>query len=196
MKVKFSYLLFLLFIAFSSCQDDTAQRKIEQEKEAKKNDAIFKAIEKAWVFNVAPMESGAQNVANSWNEWRNFLSEINQKPKSTIGAFQKKAKTLSLKVVELNNNIPAKYNLPQIKSRIAVLTTKIKSLNLFINLNQIPEKKVVALIPEINSEISSLQLQMQEIVRKSLIPIEDGEEDIIRMKDTSRAVPSKMIQIP
>ena len=64
------------------------------------------------------MEIGAQVIANNWTEWRSFVNEINLKPKSTIGAFQKKSSTLSKKVIDLNNNIPLTYNSPQIKSRI------------------------------------------------------------------------------
>ena len=125
-------------------------------------------------------------------EWRAFLTEINQKPKSTIGAFQKKAAALSKKVVDLNNNIPAEFNKPQIKARIAVITTKIKSMDLFIHLNQIPSGKVVKLISEINTEIDYFQLQLEEIVKRSQIPMEEGESDLIMMKDTARAIPNEL----
>ena len=37
-------------------------------------------------------------------------------------------------------------------------------------------------------------MQMQEIIRKSLIPREEGEPDIIKMKDTSRALPNLIKQ--
>jgi len=173
-----------------SCQNDNQERIIEQQKEAKKREVIFNNINEAWQFNIPNMESGAQAVAASWKEWGDFVNEINLKPKSTIGAFQKKANTLAKKVTDLNTNIPFKYNLPAIKSRISVLTTKIKTLDLFIHLNQIPDDKVISILKETNIEIISLQMQMEEIIRKSLIPIEEGESEIIRMKDTSRAIPN------
>jgi len=91
----------------------------------------------------------------------------------------------------LNNNIPMAYNKPEIKSRIAVLICKINSLNLYINLDEIPDDKVVALIIEINIELISLQKQLDEIVRKSTIPKEEGESDLIQMLDTSRAIPTR-----
>ena len=125
-------------------------------------------------------------------EWRNFLTEINLKPKSTIGAFQKKSTTLCKKVDALNFTIPAYFDKPQIKARIAVLSTKIKSMDLFIHLNQIPSSKVVKLIGEINTEIDYFQLQLEEIVKRSQIPLEEGEEDIIRMKDSARAIPDEL----
>lgn len=189
MKIKIVFLSLISFLALS-CQEDAAQRKIEQEREAKKNDAIFNNINRGWIFDIVPLESTTQSKINNWNEWRTFLNEINQKPKSSISAFQKKAKVLSSKVVELNNNIPIEFNKPQIKSRIAVVTTKVKSLDLYINLNAIQDKKVVKLVSEINREIEYLQLQLEEIVIRSQIPKEEGEPDLIRMKDTTRAIPN------
>lgn len=189
MKLKVIYLFLFSFLVLS-CQNDNQERIIEQQKEAKKRDVIFNNINNAWNFNIPTMESGAQAIANNWVEWRAFVTEINLKPKSTIGAFQKKSSTLSKKVTDLYNNIPITYNSPQIRSRISVLTTKIKSLDLFIHLDQIPDKKVIAILTDINIEIISLQRQMQEIIQKSLIPIEEGESEIIRMKDTSRAIPN------
>ena len=189
MKLKVvSLLLFAALIL--SCQNDNQERIAEQKKEAKKREVIFNNINAAWQFNIPSMESGAQAVATSWTEWRNFVNEINLKPKSTIGAFQRKAETLSKKATDLHNNIPFKYNLPAIRSRISVLITKIKTLDLFIHLNQIPDEKVISILKETNIEIISLQMQMQEIIQKSLIPMEEYESDIIRMKDTSRAIPN------
>jgi len=189
MKIKIVFLSLISFLALS-CQEDAAQRKIEQEREAKKSDAIFNNINRGWIFDIVPLESTTQSKINNWNEWRTFLNEINQKPKSSISAFQKKAKVLSSKVVELNNNIPIEFNKPQIKSRIAVVTTKVKSLDLYINLSAIQDKKVVKLVSEINREIEYLQLQLEEIVIRSQIPKEEGEPDLIRMKDTTRAIPN------
>jgi len=189
MKLKVVYLLVFASLMVS-CQDDNQERIIEQQKEAKKKEVIFNTINAAWQFNIPVMEPGAQAVASGWAEWRDFVNEINLKPKSTIGAFQRKSTTLSKKATDLTKNIPPKYNLPAVKSRISVLTTKVKMLDLFIHLNQIPDTKVIATLKDINTEITSLQMQMQEIIQKSLIPKEEYESDIIRMKDTSRAIPN------
>jgi hypothetical protein len=193
MKLRLLLIILLSYFVFS-CQQNDTQHKLELEKETKKQDDIFKSINNAWVFMVNPNDSSVNYLTSNWAEWNTFISEISQKPKSSIGAFQKKTKTLSIKVANLNINIPQKFNIPQIKSRISVLNTKIKSLELFINLKPIPEKKVVALIPEINSELISLQMQMQEIIRKEQIPREAGEPDRIRMKDTTRLVPTNINQ--
>jgi len=119
-----------------------------------------------------------------------FLNELGQKPKSSIGAFQQKAKALSKRATELNNNIPINYNLPEINSRIAVITTKINAINLYIHLNQIPDKKILQLVQEIHVEVASMQWQLDEIKRKSEIKMEEGESDMIRMLDTTRAIPN------
>jgi len=189
MKLKVIY-LFLFTALLFSCQDDNQARIIEQQKEAKKKETIFNKINAAWQFSIPSMEPGAQAVAASWGEWRNFVNEINMKPQSTIGAFQRKAATLAKKSSDLTIHIPGKYNSPAIKSRISVLTTKLKTLDLFIHLNQIPDDKVIAILQEVKLEITSLQMQMQEIIRKDFIPVEEYESDIIRMKDTSRAIPN------
>ena len=189
MKLSFSTLL-LVFVFLSSCQEDPKARLLEQEKETKKREAIFTSINNGWNFNSQPLNGTSRELTTYWAEWRVFLNELGQKPKSSIGAFQQKAKTLSKRATELNNNIPIKYNLPEVKARIAVLTTKVNAINLYIHLNQIPDKKIVQLIQEINSEVASLQSQFNEIKVKSEIKVEDGEGDMLRMLDTTRAIPT------
>ena len=194
MKFKIIYFL-LVTLLFVSCKNDSDLRVIEQQKEAKKKEVIFNNINKGWIFSINQLEPTTQSKINRWVEWRAFLTEINQKPKSSISAFQKKSVALSKKVVDLNNNIPLEFNKPQIKSRITAVTTKIKTLDLYIHLNQIPDEKVIKLIADANIEIRALQLQMEEIVRRSLIPREVGEPDYIQMKDTSRAIPNTSFPI-
>jgi hypothetical protein len=195
MKFKWFSFLFAALL-FLSCQNNDEKRLAEQIKDAKEKELIFNTINKGWNFATPALNPTTQSMISNWAELRLFLNELNQKPKSSIGAFQKKAKTLSTKAAALNNNIPAKFNKPEIKSRISVLTTKINSISLYINLDDIPDKKVVALISDANIEINSLYRQMDEIVRKSEIPKETGESDMIRMLDTSRAIPSKPVERP
>ena len=188
MKLYFSTLLLLVFL--SSCQEDPKSRALEQEKETQKREVIYTNINKGWNFNSQPINETSRKLTTNWAEWRVFLNELGQKPKSSISAFQQKAKTLSKSAIDLNINIPIKFDLPEIKSRIAVITTKINAVNLYIHLNQIPDKKIVQLIQEINSEVASLQSQFDEIIVKSEIKIEDGEGDMLRMLDTTRAIPT------
>ena len=192
MKYKISLFLLLIFV-LNSCQNDDDKRRAENEKEAKKKEKIFNNINKAWVFIDEPINEVSEENVRIWTEWRDFLKEIAEKPRKTIGAFQKKSTAISKKAIALNNNIPAQFNQPQIKSRISILITKIKMLDLFIHLNQIPDEKVTFLIGEVNKELVSLERQMDKIVERSKIPKEEGEEDFLRMLDTTRAIPNTTV---
>jgi len=184
------YSLSLLVIFLFSCQQNDATRKAEKQKDIKKKDAIFKAINEAWFFDIPEMSEKASVITNNWAELRLFISELDQKPKSSLSAFQKKAKILSVKVAELNNNIPSQFNTTPVKSRIAILNTKINSLNLYINLRDIPVKKVEKILAEINVELYWFYEQMEEIIVRSEIPAEEGEPDFMLMKDSTRAIPN------
>ena len=189
MKFKLIYLFSLVFV-LNSCKNDTEKRIIETEKAAKKKELIFENINKGWVFNANPINATSQANKLSWNEWRLFLAELDQKPKKTIGAFQKKSAELSKKAMALNNFTPVEFNKPQIKARISILVTKVRMLDLFIHLSDIPDQKVLVLVGEINEELVSLQNQMDKLVQKSKIPLEEGESDLLKMLDTARAIPN------
>jgi hypothetical protein len=189
MKLKFTALFSLIFV-LNSCKNDTEKRQIETEKDIKKKELIFSIIEKAWVFNAKPINETSRSTALAWNDWHAFLTELDQKPKKTIGAFQKKSTEISKKVMVLKDNIPLEFSNPQIKARIAVLTTKVQMLDLYIHLSNIPEQKVIDLIPEINIQLVALQNQMDKIVQKSKIPLEEGESELRMMMDSTRAIPN------
>lgn len=187
---KLTYLLFLVVI-LSGCNDADQNRKAENEKAAKKKELIFTNISKAWDFYDEPVNETAEESVKTWSEFRSFLTELSRKPKKTIGAFQLKAAAISKKAMDLNNNIPYQFDKPQIKSRIAVVITKVRMLDLYIHLDEIPDKKVIQLIGETNRELASLQRQMDIIIEKSKIPLEEGESEMRRMlRDTFRAIPN------
>ncbi|MFE3869626.1 hypothetical protein ACFX5F_00135 [Flavobacterium sp. ZS1P70] len=189
MKYKLACFFFMIVI-LSACKNDNQKRLAENEKQAKKNELIFSNINKGWVFYDTPINSTSEATVASWNELRIFFAELVVKPKKTIGAFQKKSKALSKKVMALNENIPSQFNKPQIKSRVSTLITKVRLLDLFLNLDKIPDQKVIVLVSEINAELVSLQRQMDKIVEKSKIPVEEGESELMKMMDTSRAIPN------
>jgi len=189
--MKYKIALFLLFIfILNSCQDQNEKRLAENKKEAKKKEIIFNNINKGWSFIDEPINEISEKNVSDWKEWREFLKELGGKPRKTIGAFQKKSAAIAKKAMALNNNIPAQFDQPQIKSRISILITKVKMMDLFIHLHKIPDDKVTFLIAEINKELVSLERQMDKIVEKSKIPKEEGESDFLRMLDTARAIPN------
>jgi len=181
--------LFIVLLV-SSCQNNDEKQRAEQQKDEQAKELIFTKISKGWHFATPPLNPTTQSLVQNWTELRQFTTELHETPKSSIGAFQKKAKELSIKAFALNQNIPAQFNKPEIKSRISALLTRINSINLFINIDAIPEQKVLALISEVDVTLTSLYAQLDEIVRKSQIPEEEGESDMIRMLDTTRAIPN------
>lgn len=195
MNFKFLFLFSILFVLFS-CKKDDQIRLVESAKDAQKKEVIFSNINKNWVFNAKPINAVSQANTSKWSAWGLFLSELDQKPKKTIGAFQKKAVELTKKAMDLEFNIPLEFDKPQIKSRINVLITKVRMLDLFMHLDNIPDKEVLVLIAEINTELVSLQNQMDKLVQKSKIPLEEGESELLKMLDSSRAIPNVPIVDP
>jgi hypothetical protein len=187
MKIRVFFPFLIVFIFFS-CQQDNEKRLIQQQKELAKNEVIFKKISSAWNFRTMNLQPSSQELVKDWAQWRLFLTELQQKPTSSIGAFQKKSKTLSIKADEVLQSIPGEIFMHEFKSRFTVLLTKFRSLEMYLSLDSIPDQKVINLIAEINLQMASIELQMNELVRKNQIPMEKGEADMIRMLDTSRAV--------
>lgn len=186
--MKFSVLFVSIFLVLLfSCQNDNEQRLIQQQKELAKTEMAFQKISNAWNFRKMNLEPQSQEVVKDWPVWHLFLTELNQKPTSSIDAFQKKAKALSRKADELLQTIPENLLSPEFKSRFTVLLTKFRSLEMYISLNDIPEQKVIGLIADINLQLASIELQINEVIRKKEIRTEQGEAEMIRLLDTSRS---------
>jgi archaellum component FlaC len=169
-----------------SCEDDEKQRQAEAAKAQKVNDSILKIISSNWKFDVPAVTSKVSQRIENWNEWQQFKNEFAQNPTGTLGAYRQKVKTLVNKAEQLKNNIPPFFDKPQVRSRIGVLITKVKSLYTYININPIPEKKVMGLLNEVSGDITSFQNQLDELVRISEVPKEIGEEEMLRALDTVR----------
>ncbi|WP_418264496.1 hypothetical protein [Flavobacterium faecale] len=184
------FCLLCTVVLLFSCQDNNQKRIAENKKETARKELIFSTIEKGWVFYDTPINETTEETVKTWNELRLFLEELSKKPKKTIGAFQQKATAISKAAMNLNNNIPLQFDKPQIKSRIAVLITKVRMMDLFIHLDKIPSEKVVQLISEINRELATLQREMDKTVEKNKIPLEEGESELKRMLDSTRAIPT------
>ncbi|MBA0883379.1 hypothetical protein [Flavobacterium undicola] len=190
MKNKITYFLFLL-VLLASCKEDNQKRIAENAKDTQKKELIFANIKKGWDFYDEPINEATEESVKIWSDLRAFMQELGQKPKKTIGAFQQKAAAISKKAMALNNNIPELFNKPQIKSRVSVLITKVRLFDMYIHLDNIPDKKVVQLVGEINKELATLQRQMDILTEKSKIPVEEGEDEMRKMLlDSARAIPN------
>ena len=115
MKIRF-LLICITTLFLISCEEDNEKRLIQQQKEVAKKEEIFKKIDKAWSFRTMNLEASSQNLVKDWAEWRLFLTELQQKPTSTIGAFQKKAIDLTKKADAVYNSVPPTLQIPEFKS--------------------------------------------------------------------------------
>jgi len=189
MKWIFSYTLFVFFL-FSACKEDTTVHDIDIQKAKKEKELVFNAINKAWNFPSRNLTPEAQIIATNWNEWRLFINELQQKPQSTISAFKLKTKSLVQKVEVLQKTIPAKLNTPQVKTRLTALVTKMKALNMFLNVDRIPEKRVVQIVTDLNLEVNAVNDQIEKMVRRSHIPLEEGEAELIKKTGAAKEDPT------
>jgi hypothetical protein len=182
MKAIFLSLFVLLCL---SCEDFSENNeeaiKIEQ-----KNETVFKSISKKWSFNFPEARPETKNAVKDWKYWNQFKNELQEKPKTSLLAFKMKVKNVSVKADSLNFEIPTQLDIPQVRSRLVTLTTKIKSLDTFIHLQNIPEKRILTLIDEINEEIRGVYNQWDEVYIKLAIPKEFGEDYLLRALDTTR----------
>jgi hypothetical protein len=184
MNIKSSLLLLSSVLLFSC--NNKEERMVDSGKAEKHNDSVFAIINQNWKFNIPPVHPKVQANIKSWQEWRVFNQELQQKPKGTLNAFRLKAKNLSAQADMLSIKIPKMFNKPAVKSRISTLNTKLKSLETYISLQYIPTQKVIPIIQEISTEVISIQNQMNEIIVKSEIPKEEGEVIMLQALDTTR----------
>ncbi len=175
----FLYFLCISVFLFSCKKEDTANT-IEIQKALKEKELVFNALDKAWNFQERRLTPESEIIALSWNEWRLFNNELNQKPKSTISAFKLKTKNLVQKADTLTYTIPVRLQKPQIKVRLSAIVTKVKALNMFLNIDRIPQQRVLGLVTDLNLEVNAFNNQIEEIVRRSQIPMEEGEADLIQ----------------
>jgi hypothetical protein len=183
----------IVFFIIIGCTNNQKQNALS-EKEAQKNAAVFLAISKKWNFIFPKTNTSIQTTLNSWKEWTQFQKELEQKPKTSLLAFQMKISNVSLKADSLSYTVPERFNIPQVRSRLVTLNTKINALDTYLHLQEIPEKKVFKLIENINSEIKGVYGQLDEILIKQAIPKEIGEDEMIKALDTSRMANAKFLK--
>lgn len=192
-KNSWKFVLILICILNVGCRQDDAQRREAQIKEEQKKEEVFIQIRDAWILKTPVFGAKEQAFLGDWAQWRVLTTEVRQKPSTSIQAFQTKARTFSIKIKEVNASIPSALNIPEFKSRLMVLQTKMNTLDLFMNLDQIPVDKIKITIAEINEQFSAIQSQLTEIVLRSEIPLEEGEmETIQQLRDTTRMVGKNM----
>lgn len=184
----------LFSILLFSCEEDPKIRQAEVLKAQKYNDSIVKIISNNWKFEVPQPSPRARQMTAGWNEWQQFKNELAQKPAASLEAYRQKTKILAEKADQLKNNIPPAFDKPQVRSRVGVLITKVRSLYTYIHLDVAQDKKVISLINGITQETMSIQNQFDEIIRFTEIPKEMGEEEMLRALDTLRMANPEAMQ--
>lgn len=182
--MKYKITAFLIAFLLLSCNKE--ERVADGAKAQKLDNAVLKTLSENWHFTVPSVNPKVQTQLQNWMEWRVFHQELLQAPKGSLNAFRTKSRTLTLRGQVLENNIPKIFNKPAVRSRISTLNTKLKSLETYMNLRFIPTDKVLKLFPEISSEMTSVQNQMNEIIVKNEIPKEEGELIMLQALDTAR----------
>ncbi|MFL9837653.1 hypothetical protein ABS768_09110 [Flavobacterium sp. ST-75] len=191
------YLKLIILFCFTSlvlsCKDDEKIREAEALRAKEQSEAILKVISENWKFDVPKVTPRVKAKLEGWNEWHSFKSELADKPTGSLTAYRNKVKTIAEKADDLNKNIPAFFDKPQVRSRIMVVVTKIRTLYTYINLDVVQKDKIISAISEITKETISLQNQLDELVKLSEIPKEKGEEDLLKALDTIRMANPDMI---
>lgn len=188
MKRYLTLVVLLVAGIITSCKEDDSKRVAEQERYQEKRTQVLTNISRAWKFREMQLSPRSQELVQDWAQWRLFFSELSNTPTGTIEAFQKKSKDLTRKADDLFQTLPEGMQIVELRSRFLVLLNYFRSLEMFVNLDEIPEQKVMLLIQEINQQLSSIELQMEEMHRKKDIKMEAGEAEMLRLLDTSRAV--------
>lgn len=170
--------LFLSVMLIFSCKEESEDTLVI---EAYKKDKpiSFKKLNDIWNFQDRTLSPESGIILANWNDWRNFTNELYRKPKGTIGAFKNKTNIIVKKVDTLKYSIPNKINKPKIKARLSAIVTKFKVLQVFMKLDYIPEARVVKTLNELNQEIYAFHDQIEEIVRRTHIQLEEGEAKMI-----------------
>lgn len=183
--MKYLLSLYIISLLFISC-NNFSELDADSEKTKARNEQVFKTISKEWNFVFPKTRPEIENTLKEWKEWNQFQNELQQKPKTSLLAFKMKIENVSKRADSLYLQVPEKFNNPQVRSRLITLTTQLNSLNTYMHLQVIPEKKVTGLITTVNEEIKSIYKQMEEVILKEAIPTEIGEEEMIKALDTTR----------
>ena len=184
-------ILLVLFISCEKEQDNSL--KINRAKEIEKNTQFFKILEKKWEFYPLEFDPVVKNDMDNWEEWQNFSKELYFKPKYSLTAFRQKSKDLTNKSDSLSIQLPSFINKQEVATRFNVLHLQFKNLEMYLNLKKINQQKVYIYLDAVNEELLVIEKMINEIALKSKIIKEAGEENIIRLKDTTRAA-NQLIQ--
>ena len=177
-------ILFISLFLFS-CNGTDAQKEAS-EREVKKEQALFELLEKEWRFTFPTASTKVNLTLNDWNEWQQFKNELSQKPKTSLSAYKLKIANVSKKSDSLQFYVPEVYKVPALTSRLLTLDTQLKNLDMYLQLKEVPIKKISPFLKQINTEIKGLYSQFEELEVLKNIPLEAREKQMLEAIDTTR----------
>lgn len=177
-------ILFISLFLFS-CSGNDAQKEAS-EREVKKEQALFELLEKEWRFTFPTASTKVNLTLNDWNEWQQFKNELSQKPKTSLSAYKLKIANVSKKSDSLQFYVPEVYKVPALTSRLLTLDTQLKNLDMYLQLKEVPIKKISPFLKQINIEIKGLYSQFEELEVLKNIPLEAREKQMLEAIDTTR----------
>lgn len=187
------YITLLVIALFFGCKKTTSDTYKLNQEQIERQDSLFNNVDRKWIFETPTTPEIVQSKIRDWEDWHNLQDEISSKPLSTLSAFRQEAETLALLSERLSATVPDEFNSVAIQSRIALLNTNIQNLDMYMQLDQIPDKKISDILTNINKSMQSIINQMEEILIKKSIPREEGEENLFQHIDTVRKATPKLL---
>ncbi|WP_410878092.1 hypothetical protein [Myroides sp. DW712] len=187
MKNSWTIILLILSLHLTSCKKEVDQNALEQTKLQQYNDSIFSHLMKEWKFKIPKPSKELNPILEDWKAWTTLINELKLRPVSTIGAFQKKAVTLS----EVAENLtymgyPSQLDSPDIRIRYSTLLTAFQNLDMYIHLNPIDVEKVDYWLDNIQISLDDIVRMMDEnLVRQNYVK-EAGEEEMLEEMEELR----------
>lgn len=173
-------LLLVVGLSLGSCKKEIDQSQVEQTKLQQYNDSIFSHLMKEWKFRVPKTSKELTPILTDWKPWNNLMNEVKLRPVSTIGAFQKKAATLTEVAQNLTYQAyPSQLNTPDIQARYTTLLTSFQNLEMYIDLDPIDVEKVDEWLDRIQINMDGLVRMMEENLVRQNYAKQAGEDAML-----------------
>ncbi|MGS4346231.1 hypothetical protein ACKUSY_11680 [Myroides odoratus] len=187
MKNSWTIILLILSLHLTSCKKEVDQNALEQTKLQQYNDSVFSHLMKEWKFKIPKTSKELTPILEDWKAWTNLINELKLRPVSTIGAFQKKAITLSEVAENLTyQGYPSQLDTPDIRIRYSTLLTAFQNLDMYIHLDPIDVEKVDYWLDNIQISLDDIVRMMDEnLVRQNYVK-EAGEEAMLEEMEELR----------
>lgn len=171
-------------VVLCGCKKTTSDVYSHNEEQVKRQDSLFSNVDKKWIFTPLSTPKNVEQKISEWKDWHALLAEISSKPLSSLSAFRQEAANFVLLGDKLSSSVPEEFNTPAIQSRIALLNTNLQRLDMYMHLDQIPDKKIAEILSQSNKNMQSIINQIEVILLKKSIPKEEGEDRLYQNIDT------------